>query len=51
MHVIGIVPPPLFRAFMEGRTVLAYERSRNGSEGWLSPFSGGRVDYADFGCS
>ena len=51
MHVIDIVSPPLFRAFMECRNVLASERSRNGSEGWLSLSSGGRVDYADFGCS
>jgi hypothetical protein len=37
-NVIGIASPPLFRTFMEPRTVLASRRSRNGSEGWLSLF-------------
>jgi hypothetical protein len=38
IDVIGIVSPPLFRAFMERRTVLASHRSRNGTEGWMSHF-------------
>ena len=38
IDVIGIVSSPLFRAFMERRTVLPSHRSRNGTEGWMSHF-------------
>ena len=38
VNVVGIVSPPLFRAFMECRTLLSYRRPRNGSEGSMSLF-------------
>src|SRR6476620_10277009 len=38
IDVIGIVSSPLFRAFMERRTVLPSHRSRNGTEGRMSHF-------------
>src|SRR5436190_14388399 len=46
IDVICIVSPPLFRAFMERRTLLPSHGSSNGSEGWMSHFFMIRSEHA-----